>query len=71
VIETGKVFPIKDGTLYALNGHEKHYLRARTDMRMVCVFNPPLTGREVHDEKGVYPLIEDDEAAGVAGAAAD
>ncbi len=40
-------------------------------MRMVCVFNPPLTGREVHDEKGIYPLIEDDEAEGVADAAAD
>jgi L-ectoine synthase len=24
---------------------------------MVCVFNPALTGREVHDEDGVYPLI--------------
>jgi len=21
------------------------------------VFNPPVTGREVHDENGVYPLI--------------
>jgi L-ectoine synthase len=71
VIETGEVFPIKDGTLYALNGHEKHYLRARTQMRMVCVFNPPLTGREVHDEQGIYPLIEDDEVEGVAHAAAD
>ena len=26
-------------------------------MRTVCVFNPPVTGREVHDENGVYPLI--------------
>jgi L-ectoine synthase len=56
VIETGEIFKIKDGTMYALNGHEKHYLRAFSDMRMVCVFNPPLTGKEVHDEDGVYPL---------------
>ena len=61
LIDTGEVFPIRDGTLYALDGHEKHWLRAKTDMRMVCVFNPPLTGREVHDERGVYPLVEDDE----------
>jgi L-ectoine synthase len=27
-------------------------------MRMLCVFNPPVTGREVHDENGVYPLVE-------------
>jgi L-ectoine synthase len=45
--------------MYALNGHEKHYLRARTQMRMVCVFNPPLTGKEVHDDDGVYPLVAD------------
>jgi L-ectoine synthase len=25
------------------------------------VFNPPVTGREVHDENGVYPLITVDE----------
>jgi L-ectoine synthase len=56
-LESGITTQIEDGTLYALNGHERHYLRARKDMRMVCVFNPPVTGREVHDENGVYPLI--------------
>ncbi|MDT9726559.1 ectoine synthase [Xylanibacillus composti] len=61
-LDNGKTYPIKDGTLYVLNGHEKHYLRAEEDMRMICVFNPPVTGKEVHDENGVYPLIvEDDE----------
>lgn len=55
VLETGEVFKIKDGTMYALNGHERHHLRAFSDLRMICVFNPPLTGREVHDKDGVYP----------------
>ena len=59
LVETGEVFPIRPGTMYALDGHEKHYLRAEKDMRMVCVFNPPVTGREVHGEDGSYPLIED------------
>ncbi|MGH8869667.1 MAG: ectoine synthase [Actinomycetes bacterium] len=60
--ETGTVYPIAPGTMYLLDGHEHHTLTARTDLRMVCVFNPPCTGREVHDENGVYPLIvEDDE----------
>jgi L-ectoine synthase len=59
VVETGDIFKIKDGTMYALNGHEKHYLRAFKDMRMICVFNPPLTGKEVHDKDGVYPLVEE------------
>ncbi|GIN21552.1 MAG TPA: ectoine synthase [Bacillus bacterium] len=58
-ISDGKVYPIKDGTMYALDKNDEHYLRATKDMRMICVFNPPLTGRETHDEEGVYPLVED------------
>lgn len=59
VAESGEVHPIGPGTLYALDGHEKHCLRARTRLRLVCVFNPPLKGTEVHDENGVYPLEDD------------
>lgn len=57
-LETGETHPIENGTLYALDRHDRHILRAITDMRMICVFNPPLTGREVHDDKGAYPLME-------------
>ena len=53
----GVVYKIEPGVMYALNLHDKHYLRAKTKMRLVCIFNPPLTGREVHDEEGTYPLI--------------
>ena len=55
-----KVYRIEPGVMYALDQHDRHYLRARTKMRLVCVFNPPLTGREVHDEEGVYPLVADE-----------
>ncbi|RST70864.1 ectoine synthase [Siminovitchia acidinfaciens] len=58
-VSDGKVYPIKDGTMYALDKNDEHYLRATKDMRMICVFNPPLTGRETHDKDGVYPLVED------------
>lgn len=61
VLPNGPVYQITPGTMYALNGHEKHYLRAHTTLRMMCVFNPPLTGQEVHDQDGVYPLIEEDD----------
>lgn len=56
----GETYPIKSGTLYILDQHDEHYLRAYSgaDMVMACVFNPPLTGTETHDEKGVYPIIE-------------
>jgi len=57
-IPDGKIYPIRPGVLYALNEHDNHYLRAKTEMKMICVFNPPLTGREVHDEDGVYPIVE-------------
>lgn len=56
-VADGKVHAIKPGVIYALNDHDEHYLRAHEDMRLICVFNPPLTGREVHDENGVYPLL--------------
>jgi L-ectoine synthase len=58
--ETGDVHPLRDGTLYLLDGHERHTVRATTDLRMACVFNPPVTGREVHDERGVYPLLTEE-----------
>jgi L-ectoine synthase len=45
--------------MYALNNHDKHYLRATEDMRMICVFNPPLVGREDHEEDGSYPLLDE------------
>jgi len=58
---TGTIYPIEAGTLYALDKNDKHYLRGgKKDMRMVCVFNPPVTGRETHDQDGSYALIEDE-----------
>ncbi|HEY2701922.1 MAG TPA: ectoine synthase [Pseudonocardiaceae bacterium] len=61
--ETGITYQLAPGSLYLLNGHEHHQLRPKTEMRTVCVFNPPVTGREVHDEHGVYPLIVEPEPA--------
>lgn len=60
-LETGKTHAISDGTLYALNQHERHKLKARTDMRLICAFTPPLTGKEDHDDEGAYPLLVDAE----------
>lgn len=51
----GKVYPIAPGTLYALDQHDRHLLRAFSDLRLVSIFNPPLTGREIHDQDGSYP----------------
>jgi len=56
-LETGEVWQLKPGTMYTLNEHDKHKLRTKTQMRMVCVFNPPLVGTETHNEEGYYPLL--------------
>lgn len=55
-VADGKVYPIGPGTIYILDKNDKHLLRGKTEMTMACVFNPPLSGREVHDETGAYPL---------------
>ena len=55
-LEDGKVYPIKPGTMYALDQHDKHILRAFKEMKMACVFNPPLHGKEVHNAEGAYEL---------------
>jgi L-ectoine synthase len=52
----GKISPIKPGTIYALDKHDKHILRASSEMKMACVFNPPLHGKEVHNAQGAYEL---------------
>ncbi|MDW3215958.1 MAG: ectoine synthase [Ilumatobacteraceae bacterium] len=61
VADTGEVHELRPGTVYALDEHDRHALRVFEDFRCVCVFNPPVTGREVHDEHGVYPLLHESE----------
>lgn len=63
-LEDGRKYPIEAGTVYALDKHEKHVLRAHSELRMICVFNPPVAGTETHDENGVYPLITGENVAG-------
>jgi len=53
-LETGKIHEIKPGTIYALNKHDRHRLMAITNVRLICTFNPPLTGGEIHDKDGSY-----------------
>ena len=51
--------PLEPFTLYALDQHDRHIVGATDgDLRLVCVFTPPLSGREVHREDGSYALDE-------------
>lgn len=59
-LNTGTIHQLETGTIYALDQNDKHILRANkgSHMRMVCIFNPPVTGQEVHDDDGAYCLPE-------------
>ena len=60
-LSTGDIHQIHDGVIYALNNNDRHILRGGTeDMRLICSFNPPVTGRETHDSDGSYELVEDE-----------
>ena len=59
--ETGEEHGLEPGVMYLLDAHEHHTLRAHTRFRAICVFNPPLTGREVHDENGAFPLLTEED----------
>jgi len=63
-IADGKKYKLEPGVVYALNENDEHWLRGgKEPLRVICVFNPPLTGLEVHDADGVYPLVADEQAA--------
>jgi L-ectoine synthase len=54
-VKTGMTYPISPGTLYALDQNDEHILRALDgDLRLICVFNPPLAGPETHRPDGSY-----------------
>lgn len=60
-LATGKIHDVVDGTMYALDQHDRHTLRVDEEMRLICVFNPPCVGGETHDADGSYPLLEQPE----------
>lgn len=58
-LETGETFQIVPDTIYILDNHDDHTFKAITDVVLISVFNPPVTGREVHQEDGSYvPVAE-------------
>ena len=59
-LATGRIFPIRPGTVYALDKNDPHIVRAtRGDLKLVCVFTPPLTGTETHRPDGSYAPAEE------------
>lgn len=52
--ETSEEFHITPDTIYILDNHDDHEFTAFTDVILISVFNPPLTGHELHKEDGSY-----------------
>lgn len=53
---TNETHRITPGVVYVLDKHDPHYFEAYEDTVLICVFNPPLVGAEIHDADGSYPL---------------
>jgi L-ectoine synthase len=53
-LATGARHAIGPGTVYALDKHDRHVLRVRSELHLVCIFNPPLSGGETHNASGGY-----------------
>ncbi|NTU49497.1 MAG: ectoine synthase [Desulfobulbaceae bacterium] len=53
-LDTGEVHAISPGTMYVLDKHDNHEFKAYDTVVLICVFNPPLKGREVHGTDGSY-----------------
>lgn len=51
--DTGVVHVLGPGSLYAPE-HDRHHVSVRSPLRLVCVFNPALSGHETHDADGSY-----------------
>ena len=54
-VATGQVWPLRPGTMYVLDRHDPHIIRAtKSDLRLICIFTPALSGEETHDKDGSY-----------------
>ena len=53
-LATGETHELRPGTVYALDAHDRHLMRVKSEMRLICVFNPALAGGETHNESGGF-----------------
>lgn len=51
---TGESFDITPDVTYVLDKNDPHVFEAHTDVVLICVFNPPLQGNEIHLDDGSY-----------------
>ena len=52
---TKELWAIGPDVTYVLDKHDAHTFEALEPTTLICVFNPPLKGNELHDENDSYP----------------
>lgn len=54
--KTGERHEVVPDITYALDKNDAHTFEAIEDTVLICVFNPPLSGREIHQDDGSYAV---------------
>ena len=53
-LSNGECHEIKPDIAYVLDKYDPHTFEALEETVLLCIFNPPLTGKEVHQKDGSY-----------------
>ena len=48
-VSSGERYDLRPGTLYSVQIGDDHIVRAETDIKFLCIFDPPLQGTETAD----------------------
>lgn len=56
-LTTNESFNINVDTVYSLDNNDNHTFEALEDVVLISVFNPPVTGTEIHKKDGSYETI--------------
>jgi len=54
-LTTGETWVLEPGVMYIVGPRDRHSMKAITDLHLISIFNPPLTGDEIHDAEGTLP----------------
>jgi L-ectoine synthase len=55
-LRTGTKHLITPDVIYVLDDNDDHTFEALEDTVLISIFNPPVTGKEIHQEDGSYSL---------------
>lgn len=58
-LSTAEKFNIVPDTIYILDNHDDHTFQAIEDVVLISVFNPPITGNEIHNSDGSYSVNQE------------